>query len=75
MNGLESFVQKGGGEAREVHIQLASGDIVIITIQRHTLVMLLAIGQKMEDWDCVARRSNFHNMVSHVNSEFELVVS
>ena len=64
------------GKAREVHVQLASGNIVIVTTWRQTSAMPLAIGQKIEVWDCVARQSNFHNnMVVHVNNEFELVVS
>ena len=65
------------GKAREAYIQLTSGDIIIVTTWRHTLLtMPLAIGQKTEVWDCVARHSNFqNNMVLHVNSAFELVVS
>ena len=64
------------GKAREIHVQIASGDNVIVTTWRHTSAMPLAIGQKIEVWDCVARHSNFHHsMVLHVNNEFELVIS
>ena len=66
------------GKAREAYIQLTSGDIIIVTTWRHTLLTIpLAIGQKTEVWDCVpvARQSNFQNiMVLHVDSACELVV-
>ena len=64
------------GKAREVHIQLTCGDIVTVATWRHTSTMPLAIGQKIEVWDCVAGHSNFHNsMALHVNSFPQNMVS
>ena len=37
-------------------MQIASGDKVIETTWLHTSAMPLAIGQKIEVWDCVARQ-------------------
>ena len=44
------------GKAREVHVQLTSSVIINVTTWRHTSAMPLAIGQKIETWDCVARQ-------------------
>ena len=59
----------------EVHIQLASSDIIIVPTWRHTLAMPLAIGHKLEVMDCIARHNNFHNNIMlHVDSAFKPVV-
>ena len=51
------------GKKREVHIQLASSDIIIVPAWRHTLAMPLAIGHKLEVCYCIAiQQLSQHNL-------------